>query len=613
MHRIQVVLIFCWLGCLSVFAEIIPVPESEQAARALAIVDAWQNPRPAMPPKKLHVVYFTPADRDPAAGYEQRLTAIMNDIQSFYRDGMMRNGFGPRTFPLVKDAQGNLVIHLVKGREPAQDYRKPDGDKVVDECRPVLQAAGISFDDETILIFCNLADWDEKAHVFSHHSPYYGMWNQTGGLCFVVDAVIQNIDDLTKNEPQLNDDEYGNMTLGKFNTIFIGGIAHELGHALALPHCGERWDEKALGTSLMGVGNHTYREERRGQGKGTFLTMGSAMRLAGRPLFCGADKGFKTEPVLQECDLLLTTNLTRPDLKNRRAALRVEGVVRGTPPVYGVIAYFNSRGDDGYFSPSATSVPDASGHFAIEVSDLEPCEHGELRVQFCHANGAASERQLTFRVDDAGRVDLSEWQMRRDLAPVAEAVAANEKATADKALQSLEASDATEFTKTVGRNLVATLDQTRKPSPAEVEDSVTHLSLGDARPESAKVGWLQPMANRVPLDPGVRSPILESGRIYATGLFAHAPSSYVFDLGGKWKEFAGQAGLHTLQQPYGSVVFVIKADDKEVFRSNEIRQRTHANFQVNVQGVRKLELIVEPTADGNHNDWGLWLDPIISR
>ncbi len=612
MRHVFAVLVFGWIGCSTAWTGDAPVPESEQAAQALKLIDAFHGPRPSNPPKKLHVVYFTPADREPDAKYEQRLEAILTDIQAFYRDGMDRLGFGPKTFPLDRDAQGKLVIHLVKGKEPEKNYTKPDGGKVSGECRPTLETAGISLEHDTVLIFCNLATWNESARTFAHHSPYYGMWDQTSGLCFALDSVIQNLDDLLKKEPVLNNDEYGNMSLGKFNTIFIGGIAHELGHAFALPHCGERWDEKSLGTSLMGAGNHTYREERRGEGKGSFLTMASAMRLAARPLFNGSVIQMDQKGELLQCDLTLSTNATRADLAGRQGVLSLTGAVSGTPAIYGVIAYFDSVHDGGYHAPTATAVPDASGRFAIEVSDLATCENGELRVEFCHANGAVSERRLNFAVGSEGRVDLTQWELRRALGPVASAVADNSNTAARTALHQLENSPAPDWQKIVGRKLVRTLETAPKPTPADVSIAITNLALGDAQPESAEVGWLRPAANRVPLEGGILSPLLDAGKIYATGLYAHAPSKYVFNLGGKWRELSGEAGLHSFHQPYGSVVFIIKADEHEVFRSAVIRRAQKATYKIDVSGVKRLELTVDP-AGNNSNDWGLWLDPVLSR
>ncbi len=621
-HVLPVLLLWL-LGCLAARAGIAPVPESQQAAQALAIIEAYDGPRPAKPPKQLHVVYFTPADREPAARYQERLPAILEDIQKFYRDGMERLGFGPRTFTLPRDAQGKLIMLLVKGKEPSSAYPRSQqdrltgdpvvGGKVTRECRPALKAAGIALERETVLIFCNLADWDQSTRTFSHHSPYAGRYDQQSGLCWAADTPIQDLDNLARQQPILHEEENGDMSLGKFNTLFIGGIAHELGHAFALPHCGERWDQMPFGTSIMGWGNHTYHDELRGDGKGSFLTMASAMRLASRPLFSGSTRDEAQPGRLDQCSLNLSTDVTRADLAARRGALRLEGTVTGSPPIYGVIAYFDSVHDGGYGAPTATSVPDAQGQFAIEVSDLAPCWNGRLRVEFCHANGAVSERQLGFAVAPEGAVDLSQWELRQALEPVAEAVAADHARAASTELRKLEASQAPELAKRIARKLVKTLSTKLKLAPADVPSTISALALGDARAESAEVGWLIPAANRVPANDQVRSPLLDSGTLYSTGLYAHAPSRYVFNLGGKWKELAGAGGLHTLHQRYGSVAFIIKADGREVFRSAIIHGPDKAKYNINVSGVKKLELIVDPTQDGNHNDWGLWLDPILNR
>ena len=625
MRRVFFLLVFPFCIGRATSAAIAPIPESDQAAPAGQIIDAYHGSRPADPPKKLHVVYFTPSDREPAADYAQRLELILEDIRRFYGDGMKRLGFGRKTFTLPRDANGKLTIHLIKGKAPESAFPRwigrnngntgaPEaGDMVKRECLPALATAGISFERETVLIFCHLATYDAKAGTFRHHSPYFGGWSQESGICFAADWSNQILENLKTKGPRVNDGEYGNMTLGKHTTIFIGGIAHELGHAFALPHCGARWDEKGLGTSLMGAGNHTYREELRGEGRGSFLTMASAMRLASRPLFNGSDKEMAESPKIESCQLSLSTNLTRSELAGRRGGLRVEGSIKGYPPIYGVIAYFDSVHDGGYSAPTATSVPDAEGRFALEVTDLARCANGDLRVEFCHANGAVSERRLGFSVAADGSVDLSQWELRAALEPIAEAVGRNELAPAKEALKQLEAGPATDQQRTIARKLVATLSDVARPSPAEVPGDTTRFSLGDVKATSAEVGWFKPAANRIPANEQVTSALLDAGRLYATGLYAHAPSRYTFDLGGKWKELSGEAGLHTLQQPFGSVVFIIQTDGREVYRSATIRGAKRADYRIRLAGVQKLELIVDAAGDGNGNDWGLWLDPMLSR
>jgi hypothetical protein len=194
------------------------------------------------------------------------------------------------------------------------------------------------------------------------------------------------------------------------------------------------------------------------------------------------------------------------------------------------------------------------------------------------------------------------------------AVVKNDAAAARKELLALEQGRAPELTKTVARKLVASLRDEPKPVPASVPPAVTELALGDAQPQTAEVGWWKPAANRIPANDQIGSPLLDSGKIYATGLWAHSPSRYVFDLGGKWKSLRGEAGLHTAMQPYAfGVVFVIKTDGREVFRSLAIRGPTKPSYTVDLTGVKTLELIVEKASERNGGNWGLWLDPVLSR
>jgi hypothetical protein len=195
-----------------------------------------------------------------------------------------------------------------------------------------------------------------------------------------------------------------------------------------------------------------------------------------------------------------------------------------------------------------------------------------------------------------------------------EAVIQEDMAAARSELARIEQGSASELAKTIAQKLMAALENEPKPAPADVPPEVARLALGDARPERAEVGWLQPAANRIPLNGQIESPLLDSGKIYATGLFAHAPSRYVYDLGGKWQTLRGEAGLHTAFQPYAyGIVFIIKTDGKEVFRSPIIRGSELVRYEIDVPGVKTLELLVDKAYDKNGGNWGLWLDPTLYR
>jgi hypothetical protein len=200
------------------------------------------------------------------------------------------------------------------------------------------------------------------------------------------------------------------------------------------------------------------------------------------------------------------------------------------------------------------------------------------------------------------------------LDPMIQAVIREDAAAARSELARIQRSNAPDLAKAVAQRLVATLENEPKPAPAEVPPDVTTVALGDLRPERAEVGWLKPAANRIPLNGEIESPLLDSGKIHATGLFAHAPSRYVYDLGGEWKRLRGQAGLHTAFQPYAhGIVFVIKTDGREVFRSSIIRGSKEVSYDIDLTGVKTLDLLVDKAYKQNGGNWSLWLDPTLFR
>ena len=74
---------------------------------------------------------------------------------------------------------------------------------------------------------------------------------------------------------------------------------------------------------------------------------------------------------------------------------------------------------------------------------------------------------------------------------------------------------------------------------------------------------------------------------------------------------SGRCGVSDGKQ--GSVVFVIKLDGKEIWRSKKTQEGALREFSIDVSKANLLELITEDAGDGTGSDWGLWLEPILSR
>lgn len=591
----------CFLAALAtslvLTMSVAAAPASDaQVAAARLILDGWQAADPEPGERLLHVIAWRTNDRGFPADQQARLDRIMTHIQSFYRHEMERHGFGPRSIKLDRDTAGKLIIHEVVGEGAWADYGMPDGTRIRKECVPGVREKGIDIDRETVMIFTNLAEWDAKDRTFRHKSPYYAGGDWRRGTAWQLDSPELDTTSLAAIEPVVQDGQYGRISLGKHNSIFIGGIAHELGHALGLPHCRERPDEALRGTALMGSGNQTYGDELRGEGKGSFLTLAHALRLASHPQFSGSVKGLGTESRGRFSNLAATVS-------DKGEAFRVTGRVTGEPPVYAIIGYLDPEGGGDYDARTILTTPDAEGKFTLECAALVPGKAAELRLVACHANGATTAVSQPYAVAKNGAVDVRTMQLAFGLDGFLRALATDGLEAARKAAPR---------DGPAARFAMAVLDgraTDRKAVPAAEEPDATGvMPLSSCLPTEARVGWLKPAYDHLPRPEAV---IESAGRLYEAGIYAHAPALHRYDLAGRWKRLQGQCGLPT--QRGGSVVFVIKADGQEMFRSATLNPGTTASYDVDLTGVGMLELVTEDAGDGNAADWGVWLGPKLLR
>ena len=574
---------------------------ADQVPKALAILNKWHATDALSADRRLHLIYWTPADREPAPRYRERLSKIFLDIQTYYRSEMKRMGFGERTIKLHAEPNGLLKIHLVRGAKPYEKYDVKSGSEIRRECLPVLKDAGIDADKETIVIFCNMSNYDDAAGTVNQNSPYYAGGSKSGGTAWQVDSPILDLDLLDKKEPFVQDKQYGRISVGKYNSIFIGGVAHELGHALSLPHNAERPDQKvAFGTALMGSGNRTYGDDRRGEGRGSFITLAHGLKLAAHPIFSGSAKGI---------DLKANAKLSDIEIEPAEKSFTFQARVTADPPCYAVIGYMDPAGGNDYDATTCTAIPDAEGRFTLHCDALRKGKAGELRIVALQANGGGLGDKtygVSYNVDNDGKVDLSSAVSALKLAAVAKAVNAGDAAAARDEIAKLEAAKADARTLEIARTLAGTIDLKPGPTPADAKGKTCHLS--EARWASARVGWGRPTVNRLPGDTAI---LRAGGKVFARGLYAHAPSAYAWDLGGKWKTFTAQAGMTDGND--GSVVFVVVGDGKELWRSATIKAQQVLPVSVSVTEVKSLELRVENAGDGNSGDWGVWLEPTVAR
>lgn len=554
----------------------------------------------AAPRGCLHVVYVTNRDREALPGYRERIHRIMKDMQDFYRTEMARNGYGPKTFKLDLDKNANVVVHLV-----TLDWDfDPERKFTPQELRPIiaehLRKKGIDVEREQIITFLN-AYW-KNGNTWEYNVVYTGSGNPVKGATWVVDHVLLDPENIDPARKEIVHDRGQRLTLGQFNVKMIGGVAHEFGHGLGLPHNKETKEEsESRGTAIMGAGNYAYRQERLGKRPhGAFLTPAHAFILSLHPLFNGrVPADFEVPDVFIE-------NL---EFEIRKGFLEVSGKVVPSPGFAGVVLYHDPLPtgiNKDYDAYSYLAEKGINGKFSAKVPTLAAAECAlHLKVYF--KNGMHQTFSFIQRGDgleslrNGYLLEQAKYAFKhKDSATLRRLVAQLEKADPKAARQA--------------RRFLSVAEQWKDfKVPSEIYSRTTKQSLSSTRWDTASVGWYIPSFNGV-IDPKGKwfRQLRTQNGICPEGLYAHAPSNYTYDLGRRWKKLETRIGIHKGKE--GSVVFIIKGDGKELFRSPVITPADgEVPVEINIARVKTLELITDAGNNGTSSDWGIWIAPVLRR
>lgn len=364
------------------------------------------NPVHEKMPYALNVVYFVPKGMQPVEQYERRLSDILFYVQKFYREEMQRNGFGEKTFGLNKNPDGTVKLLIIEGEKSAEAYPyEGGGGKVQVEIEKWFRLHPTEKTSDHILVFMPTTTGNENPGGV----PFYGL----GKICFALDYKYFDLKYL------------GDAMLTKW----LGGMAHELGHGLNLPHNSQTVSgQKALGTSLMGAGNYTFGM------KPTFLTPASCGILNNCQVFATQKKDFYgKEP---EMDI---RNL---HIEFKEKSIDIRGGFKLSLPCNGINIYYDNAPygsvNTDYDAESFFVRPGKDTFsFSIPKSELFHFagQDFQIRIGFLCTNGTVYYQSCSFWKD---KIADAHFEKKRELPKAGWKASASDEQPGAKAAQVLD-------------------------------------------------------------------------------------------------------------------------------------------------------------------------------
>ena len=332
--------------------------------------------------QQLNVVYFLGSDTEPGPDYERRLSELLLYLQQFYGREMQRHGYGARSFGLDIKSPGRVNIIEYKAKNPAAHYPYENGGgwKAAQELEEFFKANPDRKKSQHTLVI--MPTWNDEKNGPDNPGgvPFYGM----GRNCFALDYPAFDIKHLGQKTRE-----------GQLLTKWYGGLAHELGHGLNLPHNHQTAsDGKKYGTALMGAGNYTFGTSP------TFLTPASCALLDACEVFSvtPAQKFYEGRPEVEIKDTAISFKgdqiLISGSYKSPQTVKALNVYVQDPP--YAV----NQDYDAVSFSQR---LGKKSGKFSMKIDkkELDGLTNNEFRISlmFILANGLHMQKHFTFHWD----------------------------------------------------------------------------------------------------------------------------------------------------------------------------------------------------------------------
>jgi hypothetical protein len=542
--------------------------------------------------KVVKVVYFHGKNMQPLPHWEERLNRTLYDVSRYYQEEFGKYGIKSNGVPFEKSGD-KYVITVVEGDTLSKEYNTDSGMRIQDEIAKKT-AGKIDLTKDHVLVFSGLCyKREDSTYVF--HAPYWGTGSSRRGLCFVADCELLDSKLLTDTLQRMKFSEQAvalkECGVAEFNSWYIGGIAHEMGHMFGLPHDnGNPSELVADEISLMGqYGSRHFRGYLWGDQQSSVISAAGIMQLISHPVF--------TQSARSQNDLPEPNHETL-HVENNDKGVSIKTTISTQRRPYACYTLLRTIDIIEYFNKSSIQLMGPGNELNIRFGKL-PGGMYVLGIVFIYPNGAPRFDQQIFFVNSDGVAQILDQPM---------VTYVNINAFHNRLLKE-EKTTETALKLKILETLV------HPPLPADPRTATgKRLFLSDAKWETAQVGWQEPARNYYTRE-SERTFFLENqGKIYEKGLFAHANSVYAFNLGKKWHTFSALAACRDdLIEDIGPVRFTVWGDGKLLYTSPVLTTGQQTPVNVDIRNINILELKAESTGLNNGHCWSIWLNPVIER